>query len=592
MAPRRWLISFRKELGRLRNIPFPLVHALRHYTTEDFRGDAGASLQSALMAYPRAMCCAFVAGLPVSFGIMGAAVASIIGSMFATSRFLVLLPTRTSAILLLSLLLTRHPTSNPAEVVSLLTLFVAVLLLVASYFDLGRAARLISRSVFVGYACGAGLLVLFSQLHWALGFDTPKVGSFYEVCDETFRRLEWTHMPSLAVASGSAAAWLLIAIRWPGSPASAIVLVGASLAGAILNANGVQMAMIGAVSPQALFPHLPTLNLVDFSSVASSAVAIALLGIAESSFVAKRIGAQAGEPDYTNREMFRIGASNAIASFFMAMPAFASPYCSRVRFSGGARTSVSCLFTGVLLTAGLVVFGSMLRWTPMPAVAAVAICLCIRIVRPSDIRIAACSTPEDSIVFLITFFAALLTPLDIALYFGIGSSVLFVLRRLPEPGLAEYTIDRQGHLLPKGTAEGSSDSAITMLHVEGERSFGSGDALFAQVCRVCHESKIRVVILQMRAPRALDASSLIAIRELLEFLHRTNRHLVIAGASREVRGALRNSGLIDAIGSENVLVSGRGNPLLATREALARASEILDGEKAPMPTAGHQRLDI
>lgn len=592
MASRRWLLELRRELGRLRNIPFPLVRVIRHYTGEDFRGDAGAALQSAFMSYPRAMCCAFVAGLPVSFGLVGAAVASVIGSMFSTSRFLVLLPTRTSAILLLSLLLTRHSTSNPAEVISLLTLLVAALLLVASYFDLGRAARLISRSVFVGYACGAGLLVLFSQLHWSLGFETPRVDSFYEVCDETFRRLGHTHFPSLAVAAGSAAVWLFIATRWPGSPASAIVLIGASVAGVILQANGVEIAMIGAVSLDALMPHVPAVNLVDFSSVASSAVAIALLGIAESSFVAKRIGAQAGEQDRTNREMFRIGASNAVAAFFMAMPAFASPYCSRVRFSGSTRTPMSCLFTGVLLTAGIVFFGTVLRWTPMPAVSAVAICLCVRIVRPSDIRIAACSTFEDSIVFLITFFASLLTPLDIALYFGIGSSVLFVLRRLPEPSLAEYTIDRLGQLSATETARGRSKSAITMLHVEGERSFGSGDALFAQICRICHESPIRVVILQMRAPRALDASSLIAIRELLEFLERSGRHLIIAGASREVREALRNSGLIDAIGSANVLVSGRGNPLLATREALARASEILEREPSTVAEPCPQGLDV
>ena len=92
---------------------------------------------------------------------------------------------------------------------------------------------------------------------------------------------------------------------------------------------------------------------------------------------------------------------------------------------------------------------------------------------------------------------------------------------------------------------------------------------------------IRVVILQLRAPRALDASSLIAIRELQEFLRRSGRHLIIAGASREIRDALRNSGLVDAIGARNILVSGRGNPLLATREALTRAAEILDREPSP-----------
>lgn len=592
MAARRWLLGARRELGRAKNVPFPLVGVVRQYTGGDLRGDVLAALQSALMIFPRAICCAFVAGLPVSFGLVGAAVASVIGALFAPSRFLVLLPTRTSAVLLLSLLLTKHADSNPAEVVSLLTLMVAVLLLGAAYFDLGRAARLISRSVFVGYACGAGLLVLFSQLHWVLGCAIPTANTFYGACDETFQRLGHAHLPSVAVGAGSAALWLLIATRWSASPASAIVLIVASAAGAIMQACGVGIATLGATGPEALRPHEPHLSLENFSALASSAVAIALLGIAESSFVAKRIAAEAREPDSTNREMLRIGAANLVASFFMAMPSFASPYCSRVNFQGGVRTPMSCLFTGALVALGVAAFGGVLGWTPVPAVAAVAICLFIRLVRPSDIRIAACATPQDSIIFLTTFFAALMTPLDIALYFGIGASMLFVLRRLPEPLMAEYTIDRSGQLAPVVAAGSRAEPAVTMLHLEGELAFGSGDALFAQVCHLCSESRIRVVILQLRAPRALDASSLIAIRELLDFLRRSDRHLIIAGASREVRVALRNSGLIDAIGARNVLVSGRGNPLLATREALTRATEILEHEPPPPDRPAPPDLDM
>lgn len=581
MAARRWLLGARRELGRARRVPFPLVGVIRRYTGADLWGDGVAALQSALMVFPRALCCAFVAGLPVSFALVGAAVASIIGALFATSRYLVLLPTRTSAILLLSLLLTRHADSNPAEVVSLLTLMVAILLMAAAYFDLGRAARLIPRSVFVGYACGAGLLVLFSQLHWVLGFSIPAVDTFVEACDETCSRLCQTHLPSLALGAGSAALWLFLAIRWPASPATAIVLVAASVAGAAMQARGIPCATIGAICADALYPHPPHVSLVQFGSVASSAVAIALLGIAESSFVAKRIAAEAGERDNTNREMFRIGLANLVASCFMAMPSFASPYCSRVNFQSGARTPMSCLFTGALVAAGVVAFGDLLRWTPAPALAAVAICLCIRLVRPSDIRIAAFATLEDSIIFLMTFFAALTTPLDIALYFGIGASVLFAMRRIPEPHLTEYTIDRSGQLAPIGADGARLEPAVTLLHLEGEMAFGAGDALFAQVARLKEETRVRVVILQLRAPRALDASSLIAIWELLDFLRRSGRHLIIAGASREIREALRNSGLIDAIGARNVLVSGRGNPLLATREALTRASEILEREPPP-----------
>jgi len=78
----------------------------------------------------------------------------------------------------------------------------------------------------------------------------------------------------------------------------------------------------------------------------------------------------------------------------------------------------------------------------------------------------------------------------------------------------------------------------------------------------------------------MDATSVIALEELVALLRRNGRDLLISGVMKDVYKVLRDSGIVEVIGKENIFPASPSNPNVATRNALKRAQEILGTTEA------------
>jgi sulfate permease, SulP family len=116
--------------------------------------------------------------------------------------------------------------------------------------------------------------------------------------------------------------------------------------------------------------------------------------------------------------------------------------------------------------------------------------------------------------------------------------------------------------------------------VEGELFFGAAELFRSQIQRTTVDPMLRVIILRMKNARHLDATSVMALEELIHFLRRQDRHLIISGAMKNVYRVLRNSGMIEVIGRENIFLGSPRNPNLSTRNALKRATQLLGTTEA------------
>ena len=81
----------------------------------------------------------------------------------------------------------------------------------------------------------------------------------------------------------------------------------------------------------------------------------------------------------------------------------------------------------------------------------------------------------------------------------------------------------------------------------------------------------------MKNARHLDASTVMALENLHDYLRETGRYLVISGSNPEVTRVLENSGLLRQIGTENIF-PGESNPTVSTSKALKRAKELVPGD--------------
>jgi SulP family sulfate permease len=188
------------------------------------------------------------------------------------------------------------------------------------------------------------------------------------------------------------------------------------------------------------------------------------------------------------------------------------------------------------------------------------------------------ATHSDAIVFFATLCAALIVRLDTAIYIGIGVSLALFLMKTSTPVLAEYVFNDTGHLIEMKDKKQRVTPQISIIHVEGELFFGAADLFQEQVRTQAEDENIRVFILRMKNARHLDASTVMALESLHDYLHETGRHLRISGSNPDVTRVLRNSGLLAHIGETNIFPA-EANPTMATRRALLRAKQLLPDQQ-------------
>jgi SulP family sulfate permease len=311
----------------------------------------------------------------------------------------------------------------------------------------------------------------------------------------------------------------------------------------------------------------------------SAALAISILGMLEAVSLGKTLAAKSGQRVDPNQELVSMGMANLANSLFGAMPGSASFARSGANFQSGGRTQVSSLLSSGIVLLALFFVTTIINDIPVPCLAAHLIRIGVKLINREQIRIAWRSTKSDAIVLVITVGAAFFLKLDAAIYVGIGTSLALFLRKASAPSLVEYGFDAAGNLSELDDTKQRRNDAISIVHVEGELFFGAADLFQEQVRLLSNDAKIRVIILRMKNARHLDATSVMSLLELHEYLVKSGRFLLVSGINPEVDEVLRASGAYEKIGADNIF-PGEANLTASTKKALLRASHLLQTRKA------------
>lgn len=569
--------------------PFPIRHGFRGYSARGLQSDGVAGLNVALLAFPQGMAYAVIADLPIQFGIVSGAVAAIIAPLFAGSRHTILGPTNATAFMLFS---SFAAFSAPDRMfyLPLLVLFVGILLTLGALFRVAELVQYVSRSVIVGYITGAAILIIANQLRHVLGVTLPEAASegpktFFTILQGTLSELHHTDFQSLGLAVGTFVIWFLLQRKFRWLPVFAITLVVMSVAYGLLHRyQGWEVATFDAFSIADLKPRLPEISprgfFTDVSRLIGIAFSIAFLASLENSVMSKTLASRVGDRPDVNQDMLSVGIANLVASFTGGMPASGSLTRSALNFSSGAISRLSSIFSGILCIAGLLLLGDLMVHVPKTCLAMLVMCIAASVINRHHIRISLYSTPSDAAVLVTTFVAALVMPLNIAIFLGVGISIMLYLRAASRPYLTEYEFSEGGELREAGEKRARPMPAISIVHVEGDLFFGAAELFRTQIQKTSLDPDLRVIILRMKNARHLDATSVVALEELVQFLNSHNRYVIISGASKEVYRVLRNAGTVDVIGRENIFLNNARNPNLSTRNALKRAQELLGTTEA------------
>ncbi|MFN0125614.1 MAG: SulP family inorganic anion transporter [Verrucomicrobiales bacterium] len=557
----------------------PARRAWRLYSWNRLRRDGVAGFNVALLAVAQGLAFAAMAGVPISHGLTCAAVASLIGPLLSSSRHTILGPTNATAFMVFSGV-ALLPSSDGQEMLPVLIFMAGAMLVVAAYCRLADLLQYVSRSVIVGYLAGCALLIIANQLPPALGLPSAEdATTFAGLIAALIPHLPDAYWPALAVSAATLAVHFGLRLRWPRLPTFAMALAAGAAIGALLARAGHPVDTLPSFTASDLAPAMP--DLADpavwgrLSPLMGLSFAIAFVAALEATMMAKSLASRTGDRVDLNQEVLSVGAANLATSFLSGLPASGSLTRSSLNHASGAVSQASSLIAGALCTAAAFTLGTAVGHLPHAALATLVIAVAFSLVQPRQLRICLRATRSDAATLLVTVLATLLMPLQVAIFVGVGLSIMLYLHKAARPELVEYAFTPQGQLAAAETSSPRQHPAISIVHVEGELFFGAAELFRTQIQRLASDTNLRVIILRMRNARHLDATSVMALEELVLFMHSKFRHLLISGASKDVYRVLKNSGLIDVLGRDNVFPGSVSNPNLATRNALLRAQQLL-----------------
>ena len=509
-------------------------------------------------------------------GLISSVVSTTFGPFFNGTRFVVLGPTNATAILLLTGLASSGlPADQRILALPVFVLMVGGFLILGAMANASLLINYISRTVVTGYVTAAALFIFVNQIQNVLGFKIGEASTFLGIVSNTIRSLPLTYWPEVLMAVAALAIQTGLTLWAPKWPNIVFTLVLTSLLGVGFSYVGWSIASIQDFSfaEIRLLPGIYNFELVG--NLAIPALALAFVSILEATSIGKTLSARAGQRFDVNQEMYAMGLSNTASAVCGGMNASGSLTRSMLAETSGARSPLANVYSGIVVLLLLFTVGPLIQYIPKAALAVLVMGIALSLFNRHNIRLALRTTRSDTIVFTVTCSAALLLTIDAAIFLGAFVSILLFLHKAGTPDLVEYNFNPEGQLAKLADRKNRAVPGISIMHAEGDLFFGSTDLFDQQIREVIRDPSLKIIILRLKNARNLDATAAAAIEELHSFLRKSDRHLLISGAIREVTRVLGNSGFIDKLGPENFFREIPSNPNLSTRDALKRATEIL-----------------
>jgi SulP family sulfate permease len=567
-------------------VRFPFVAELRHYSAKKFRADLIAGATLTLVSIPQAIGFALILNLPPQPVIAAVIIGGFVGALFFSSHHHVFGPTSSISLIVAATIAANRgrTTLEPIELAVYLAMLIGIVQLLAGLLNFGEITKFISRSVVVGYSTGIGILLVGSQLHNLLGYDVGAAQNFLTNMRQAVINLPTLHVSLWAVGIGVATFLIFEAVhRW--RPTWPEALVGLALLGIAARVFTWYVpeapfhmvkdeGSLNAVIPAFAGFHFGPRKLHLLPELVGTAIAISFLGMLEAASITKGLAAKSGQKIEPNQELIGMGVANVACALFGAVPGSSSFARSAVNLQSGGVTQLSSMLSSGIVLLVLLFATPVFNFIPIAALAAHLIRVGIKMINRHQIRIACRSTRSDAVVFFVTLGAALFLRLDTAIYVGVGVALALFLQKTTTPTLAEYSLNEQGDLAELADPTKRPHPQISIIHVEGELYFGAAELFQQEVRRLAEDQNIRVFILRMKNARHLDASTVMALENLHDYLRQTGRYLLVSGCNRDVCRVLKNSGLLHQIGEENIFPA-EANATISTRKALKRAQELL-----------------
>lgn len=532
--------------------PFRL---LKSYDRANFRPDLIAGITVAVVVLPQAIAFALIAELPPEAGLYASIVGGVIAALWGSSDHLYNGPTNALSILVLSTLTPFFlpGTANYIAAAGLLALMVGALQLVMGLVRLGMLVNFVSHSVIVGFASGAGVLIAVKQIGPLLGLQVSGV-NILAVLVAVVRSLPQIHLPTAAIGLGTIL--LLIVLRRINRrlPGAFIGLAVASIAVALFQLNETGVTVIGEL-PGSL-PPLVDLSLFSLDMIAdlsTGALAIAAIGLVQTTAIARSLSAQTNQRLNNNQEFVGQGIANIFAGLFSGYPCSASFSISAINFRAGAKTRLAVIFSCTAVLLIMLLLGSLTAYLPTAALAAVLLLVSYDMFNKAEIKRIAMGARGDAIIMLVTFLGTLFLRIEFAVLMGILISFALYIIRTSAPRVQAVIPDEDfRHFVHHPNLEECPQ--LTVLEIQGDLYFGAVSHIEETILAHAEtHPEQRYLLIRMHHVNQIDFSGIHMLENVVRSYREKGGDVFFVRVGDHVRHFINATGCELYVGKSNFL---------------------------------------
>ncbi|MGD9546881.1 MAG: SulP family inorganic anion transporter [Candidatus Krumholzibacteriia bacterium] len=535
------------------------------YSGRLFLQDATAGLIVGIVALPLAIAFAIASGVKPEQGLYTAIIAGFLISLLGGSRVQIGGPTGAFIVVVYGIV-AQHGYSG----LVIATMMAGGILVVMGLAGLGSVIKFVPYPVTVGFTTGIALIIAASQGRDFLGLRMEAVPAdflgklaAYSVYLDTWN--PW------AAALGTVT--VVIVVWWrritPKVPGSLVAILVTTLAVSLFHLPVETIGSRFGEVPRSLpAPQLPDLSWEAIRPMFSPALTIALLAAIESLLSAVVADGMAGTRHRSDMELVAQGVANIASPLFGGIPATGAIARTATNIKSGGRTPVAGMVHAATLMVIMLFAG---RWAGLIPIATLAGILLVVAYNMSEWRLFVRlfrSPRSDVLVLMTTFGLTVIVDLAVALEAGMVLAAFLFMRRmagLSQSGFVTSMLkeeEAQGD--PLAISRKTVPEGVEVFEIYGPFFFGAAskfqDAMFMV------ETAPRVLILRLREVMAMDATALHALESLVVKTRREGTALILSGIHAQPLTVLKNAGLLEEIGLDNLC----GN----IDEALERATAI------------------
>jgi SulP family sulfate permease len=534
----------------------PIAEWLPAYQKKWLTRDLVASLSVWAISIPTALAFASIAGLPVEYGLYAGVLSGAGYAAFGSSRQLVVGPSSTPAIITAATIAPLAAGKSQEAYVGLavtLALMTGVICLLAGLAKLGFLANFLAKPVLEGFVVALSITIVVGQLDKLMGISAEGSGTVTKFANLLGKLGDWS-WATVALSAACLLILFLLARYTPRLPAALIVLVLAIIASSLfaLSDHGIQV--VGEI-PKGL-PRFTFTGegIRDIFALLPGALAIFVVGFAESISMAKSYASKRNEKIDANQELIGIGAANLGSGLFQGFAVDGSLSKTAASDLAGGKTPVVLLGCSALTLLTVLFLTPLFKSLPQATLGAIVIFSVWKLIDFREFKRFYEAKKTDLALALAAFFGVLLIDVLEGILIGVILSLLAVISRISWPNTAVLGRDasgtRYGSLAENPDYRAVPD--ILIYRFDAPLIFSNAEGFADEVRRLADESDppVKAVIINCEMIHDMDTTATDELIGLHSDLTHAGIEFYMARVRAEVRDFMARDGIVERIGEE------------------------------------------